>query len=251
MKARITLLPGDGIGPEVLDEAVKTVKAIAAKYDHEFTFQEALIGGAAIDATGSPLPDDTVEKCSNCDGVLLAAVGDPKYDDPTLKVRPEQGLLGLRKPLHLPNRRNSAFLRRRDQVLSVPEGDHEGYGIMRQSPFDRGGIALSAPCYEAHADPLIARVLKRSLHPIRIAVSAADYAQAAGRGHSRGEFSPGDFIHWGQHDRMSKVEFASERRFDRHNFPSFVARKTPNRMTPIPMSRVISIGRRGTPNHPK
>lgn len=99
MKAKITLLPGDGIGPEVLDEAVKTVKAVAAKYGHEFSFQEALIGGAAIDATGSPLPDDTIIKCKNCDGVLLAAVGDPKYDDPTLKVRPEQGLLGLRKEL--------------------------------------------------------------------------------------------------------------------------------------------------------
>ena len=99
MKAKITLLPGDGIGPEVLNEAVKTVKAVAGKYGHQFSFQEALIGGAAIDATGSPLPDDTVEKCTHCDGVLLAAVGDPKYDDPTLKVRPEQGLLGLRKAL--------------------------------------------------------------------------------------------------------------------------------------------------------
>ena len=99
LKAKITLLPGDGIGPEVLDEAVKAVKAVAAKYGHEFTFQEALIGGVAIDATGSPLPDATVEMCTACDGVLLAAVGDPKYDDPTLKVRPEQGLLGLRKAL--------------------------------------------------------------------------------------------------------------------------------------------------------
>jgi 3-isopropylmalate dehydrogenase len=99
LKAKITLLPGDGIGPEVLDEAVKAVKAVAAKYDHDFSFQGALIGGAAIDATGSPLPDDTVAKCTDCDGVLLAAVGDPKYDDPTLKVRPEQGLLGLRKAL--------------------------------------------------------------------------------------------------------------------------------------------------------
>jgi 3-isopropylmalate dehydrogenase len=99
LKAKITLLPGDGIGPEVLAEAVKAVEAVAARYDHEFSFQEALIGGAAIDATGSPLPDDTIAMCTNCDGVLLAAVGDPKYDDPTLKVRPEQGLLGLRKAL--------------------------------------------------------------------------------------------------------------------------------------------------------
>ncbi len=99
MQAKITLLPGDGIGPEVLAEAVKTLKAVAAGYGHTFTFQEGLIGAAAIDATGSPLPDETVEKCLNCDGVLLAAVGDPRYNDPTKKVRPEQGLLGLRKAM--------------------------------------------------------------------------------------------------------------------------------------------------------
>jgi 3-isopropylmalate dehydrogenase len=99
MQANITLLPGDGIGPEVLAEAVKALVAIAARYGHEFTFQEALIGGVAIDATGSPLPDETLNACVGSDAVLLAAVGDPKFDDPTLQVRPEQGLLGLRKAL--------------------------------------------------------------------------------------------------------------------------------------------------------
>jgi 3-isopropylmalate dehydrogenase len=99
MKATITLLPGDGIGPEVLAEAVKVLKAVAAKYGHEFTFLEGLIGGAAIDATGSALPDDTLEKCEQSDAVFLAAVGDPKYDDPRAPVRPEQGLLALRKAL--------------------------------------------------------------------------------------------------------------------------------------------------------
>lgn len=99
MKATITLLPGDGIGPEVLAEAVKVLEAVAKKYGHEFSFREALIGGAAIDATGSALPDDTVEKCLNSDAVFLAAVGDPKYDDPRAPVRPEQGLLGLRKAM--------------------------------------------------------------------------------------------------------------------------------------------------------
>jgi 3-isopropylmalate dehydrogenase len=99
MQANITLLPGDGIGPEVLAEAVKALVATAARYGHEFTFQEGLIGGAAIDATGSPLPDDTLSMCLASDAVLLAAVGDPRFDDPTLKVRPEQGLLGLRKAL--------------------------------------------------------------------------------------------------------------------------------------------------------
>ena len=99
MKATITLLPGDGIGPEVLDEAVKVLKAIEARYGHTFTFHDGLIGGAAIDATGSALPDKTLAKCKQSDAVFLAAVGDPKYDDPRAPVRPEQGLLALRKAL--------------------------------------------------------------------------------------------------------------------------------------------------------
>jgi 3-isopropylmalate dehydrogenase len=99
MEAKITLLPGDGIGPEVLDEAVKVLGAVATRFGHQFSYQEALIGGVAIHQTGSPLPQDTLDKCGDCDAVLLAAVGDPAFDDPTLKVRPEQGLLGLRKAL--------------------------------------------------------------------------------------------------------------------------------------------------------
>jgi len=101
MEAALTLLPGDGIGPEVMAEAVKVLEAVASRHGHEFTFQEALIGGAAIDATGSPLPDETLDTCLRSDAVLLAAVGDPKYDDPRLSVRPEQGLLGLRKGLQV------------------------------------------------------------------------------------------------------------------------------------------------------
>ncbi len=99
MEAKITLLPGDGIGPEVMAEAVKALKAVAERFGHRFTFQEGLIGGVAIDATGSPLPDETLEMCKKSDAVMLAAVGDPRFDDPKLKVRPEQGLLGLRKGL--------------------------------------------------------------------------------------------------------------------------------------------------------
>jgi 3-isopropylmalate dehydrogenase len=99
LKAQIALLPGDGIGPEVLSEAVKVINAVAERYGHQFSYQEGLIGGVAIDATGSPLPEDTLVKCTSSDGVLLAAVGDPRFDDPSLKVRPEQGLLGLRKAM--------------------------------------------------------------------------------------------------------------------------------------------------------
>ncbi len=99
MRAVITLLPGDGVGPEVMAEAVKVLNAIAAQHGHEFRFQEGLIGATAIDATGSPLPDNTLRMCLESDAVLLIAVGDPRFDDPSLKVRPEQGLLGLRKGL--------------------------------------------------------------------------------------------------------------------------------------------------------
>jgi 3-isopropylmalate dehydrogenase len=98
MEARIVTLPGDGTSPEVVAEAVKVMTKVGAVYGHTFEFEPALIGGAAIDATGEPLPAETLERCRASDGVLLGAVGDPKFDnDPRAKVRPEQGLLGLRK----------------------------------------------------------------------------------------------------------------------------------------------------------
>ncbi len=99
MQARIAVLPGDGIGPEVAAQAIKVLKRVGEVHGHSFVFEEGLIGGVAIDQTGSPLPDESLTLCQASDAVLMAAVGDPKYDDPTLKVRPEQGLLGLRKAL--------------------------------------------------------------------------------------------------------------------------------------------------------
>ncbi|MBN1975828.1 MAG: 3-isopropylmalate dehydrogenase [Anaerolineae bacterium] len=100
MKAKIVTLPGDGISPEIVAEAVKVMNRVAEIYGHTFDYEEALIGGVAIDETGNPLPDETVEKCLTSDGVLLGAVGHPKFDnDPRAKVRPEQGLLGLRKAM--------------------------------------------------------------------------------------------------------------------------------------------------------
>lgn len=101
MKARIAVLGGDGIGPEVTAEAVRVLAAVAAKWGHQFEFSEALIGGAAIDATGSPLPPRTVDACRSSDAVLLGAVGGPKWSDPAARVRPEQGLLELRRTLGL------------------------------------------------------------------------------------------------------------------------------------------------------
>lgn len=101
MHATITLLPGDGIGPEVVREGVKVLKAVGAKFGYTFEFNEALAGGIAIDQTGSPLPDESLAACQRADAVLLGAVGGPKWSDPKAPVRPEQGLLKLRKELGL------------------------------------------------------------------------------------------------------------------------------------------------------
>jgi 3-isopropylmalate dehydrogenase len=101
MKATIVLLPGDGIGPEVTDQARRVLETIAQLFGHRFKFEEHLIGGASIDAHGSALGDDALEACRRADAILLGAVGGPRWDDPNAKVRPEQGLLGLRKALGL------------------------------------------------------------------------------------------------------------------------------------------------------
>jgi 3-isopropylmalate dehydrogenase len=101
MKATIALLPGDGIGPEVCREAVRTLEAIADAFGHQFKLETGLIGGAAIDAHGDPLPPATLSLCESADAVLLGAVGGPKWSDPNAPVRPEQGLLKLRAALGL------------------------------------------------------------------------------------------------------------------------------------------------------
>jgi 3-isopropylmalate dehydrogenase len=101
MRALIALLPGDGIGPEVVAEARRVLDAMAAEAGHEMRYTEHLIGGAAIDATGGALPEETLAGVQAADAVLLGAVGGPKWDDPNAKVRPEQGLLGLRRRLGL------------------------------------------------------------------------------------------------------------------------------------------------------
>ncbi len=101
MKATLTVLPGDGIGPEVTTQAVAVLSRIASIYGHEFIVHEALIGGTAIDRTGSPLPDETLTICEQSDAVLLGAVGGPQWSDPAAPVRPEQGLLKIRKHFNL------------------------------------------------------------------------------------------------------------------------------------------------------
>jgi len=102
MEFKIGTLPGDGIGPEVTAEAIKVLKAVAMKYGHQFHFEFAPVGAAAIDACGNPYPEETHQLCMESDAVLFGAIGDPKYDNnPSAKVRPEQGLLRMRKELGL------------------------------------------------------------------------------------------------------------------------------------------------------
>jgi len=101
MEATIAVLSGDGVGPEVTAEAVKVLNATAGRFGHKLTYVEGLIGGTAIDQTGSPLPDSTLATCRAAQAVLLGAVGGPKWSDPLSPVRPEQGLLKIRKELGL------------------------------------------------------------------------------------------------------------------------------------------------------
>lgn len=101
MQKKICLLPGDGIGPEILSQGVRVLRAVTKQCGHAFVFNEALIGGAAIDACGIPLPDDTVKACKEADAVFLASVGGPKWDSQPPEKRPEKGLLGIRKALGL------------------------------------------------------------------------------------------------------------------------------------------------------
>jgi 3-isopropylmalate dehydrogenase len=102
MKLKIAVLPGDGIGPEIMKQGVAVMDAIAQKFGHEFDYEEAICGAHAIEAVGDPYPDATHEVCMRADAVLFAAVGDLKYDNnPTAKIRPETGLLAMRKKLGL------------------------------------------------------------------------------------------------------------------------------------------------------
>jgi len=101
MNFKLAVLPGDGVGPEIAVEAVKVLQAVGRKYGHEFELNYGLIGGAAIDEQGTALHPDTLKMCKKMDAVLLVAVGGPKWDDPNAKVRPEDGLLAIRKGLGL------------------------------------------------------------------------------------------------------------------------------------------------------
>ena len=121
--ATITLLPGDGIGPEIVEQAHGVLEAVAAKFGHDIAYHTALIGGCAIDDTGDPLPGRTLDLCRQSDAILLGAVGGPKWDDPNAPTRPEAGLLKIRKELGL-----FANLR----PVTVPESLADGSPLKRE-----------------------------------------------------------------------------------------------------------------------
>ena len=142
---RITLLPGDGIGPEILAVTVEILKVIGKKFDLQFDFQTALIGGAAIDETGSPLPEATLSACKNSDAVLLAAIGGYKWDNLPRQQRPETGLLGLRSGLGLfANLRPATIFPQLIDASSLKREIIEGVDIMVVRELT-GGIYFGQP----------------------------------------------------------------------------------------------------------
>lgn len=142
---RITLLPGDGIGPEIIAVAVDVLKVVSKQVDLDFEFQSAPIGGAAIDATGEPLPATTLEMCRNSDGVLLAAIGGYKWDSLPRHLRPESGLLGLRAGLGLfANLRPAKILPQLIDASSLKREVVEGVDIMVVRELT-GGIYFGQP----------------------------------------------------------------------------------------------------------
>ncbi len=142
---RITLLPGDGIGPEIMAVAVEILKTIEAKHNLSFNFQDALIGGAAIDAVGNPLPAETLDKCRQSDAVLLAAIGGYKWDTLARELRPETGLLGLRAGLELfANLRPATILPQLIDASSLKRDIVEGVDLMVVRELT-GGIYFGQP----------------------------------------------------------------------------------------------------------
>ncbi|WP_071188724.1 3-isopropylmalate dehydrogenase [Trichormus sp. NMC-1] len=142
---RITLLPGDGIGPEIMNVAVDVLKLVGKRFDIEFEFQTALIGGAAIDETGEPLPSATLDMCRNSDAVLLAAIGGYKWDSLPSHQRPEAGLLGLRAGLELfANLRPAKILPQLIDASTLKREVVEGVDIMVVRELT-GGIYFGKP----------------------------------------------------------------------------------------------------------
>src|SRR5215475_4454509 len=168
---KITVLPGDGIGVEVTREAVACLETIARKFGHEFEFSEHLIGGAALDKTGVPLPDATLQACLASDAVLLGAVGAPQYDNNPPKLKPETGLLGLRAGLGVFANLRPAFLHGPLIVRELMGGAY--FGQPRELTDDRG---LNTMAYTAPEVERVARVAFEAARVRRKKVASIDKA---------------------------------------------------------------------------
>ncbi len=171
MEFKITVLPGDGIGPEIMAEALKVLTAVGAKFGHKFRVKSCLIGGAAIDETGEPLPRETVDNCLRADAVLLGAVGGPKWENLPVKQRPEAGLLGIRSalglyanlrparlfaPLKAASPLKSELIQDGLDVLVVRELTGDVY-FGRRFRSEDGNTAMDEMCYSVHEIERIAR----------------------------------------------------------------------------------------------
>jgi 3-isopropylmalate dehydrogenase len=190
MEARIVTLPGDGIGAEVVAEAVKVLEATADTYGHNLEFESGLIGGCAIDATGTALPGETLEACRKADGVLLGAVGGPAWSDPLAEVRPEQGLLELRRTLGLyanlrPVRLYEPLLEASPlrperlagvDLVVVRELTGGIYFGPRQEAHKNGGTAYDTMVYSAEEVRRVAHVAFRLARERRRKVTSVDKA---------------------------------------------------------------------------
>jgi 3-isopropylmalate dehydrogenase len=190
MEARIVTLPGDGIGAEVVAEAVKVLEATADTYGHNLEFESGLIGGCAIDATGTALPGETLEACRKADGVLLGAVGGPAWSDPLAEVRPEQGLLELRRTLGLyanlrPVRLYEPLLEASPlrperlagvDLVVVRELTGGIYFGPRQEAHENGGTAYDTMVYSAEEVRRVAHVAFRLARERRRKVTSVDKA---------------------------------------------------------------------------
>jgi 3-isopropylmalate dehydrogenase len=192
VNAQLVILAGDGIGPEVAAEARKVLERIAAKFGHHFQFTEGLIGGCAIDSTGEALPDSTLEMCRSAKGILLGAVGGPKWDNPNAKTRPEAGLLKIRKELGLfANLRPITVSRHLVSAAPLKQEIVEGVDILffreltgglyfgksgKETGGPQGDVAYNTMIYSEHEVERIVRMAGQAARNRRKKVTSVDKA---------------------------------------------------------------------------